>query len=372
MKQIRLFLFLFVMGLGYNSLDAQDIHFSQFYMSPLNLNPALTGVMNSQVRVIGNYRNQWASVLRSNAFATYSASYDQRIPVGRYDYFGIGGTFWGDRAGQLDFKTLQAKVSASYSKRMGGYRSKSHYLVVGVEGGVAQRSIDLTQAQWGSQHDGEGGFKPGPSGENFDNDNFIFPDLSAGLLWFTVFNERSNFYIGGAFSHLNRANQSFDSTQELPLYSKFTIHAGGEFMGKGKIGLVPGVVAFYQGPSFELNAGTSLKFLMGSGRSREAQSFQIGLWTRLANRVTPIIAPVVDPNNPVGTPGTETNEDVSLWADAVIISTRFDYNNFGIGFSYDVNVSQLRPASNGNGAFEFSIIYRIQGEEKRDVYCPNF
>jgi type IX secretion system PorP/SprF family membrane protein len=361
-------LFLFALCFGAFSVQAQDIHFSQFYMSPLNLNPALTGVMNSQVRVVGNYRNQWASVLKSNAFATYSASYDQKIPVGRYDYFGIGGTFWGDKAGQLDFKTLQAKISASYSKRMGGYRSKSHYLVVGVEGGIAQRSIDLTAAQWGSQHDGEGGFNGlQPSGENFDNDNFIFPDLSAGLLWFTVFDERSNFYIGGAFSHLNRANQSFDSTQDLPLYSKLTLHAGGEFMGGGKIGLVPGVVALFQGPSFELNAGTSLKFLLGQGRSGDNQSFQIGVWSRLANRVNRVIAPSSDPDQP-----PSVTESTSIWADAIIISTRFDYNDFGIGFSYDLNVSKLKPASNGNGAFEFSIIYKIRGEEKRDVYCPNF
>jgi len=66
------------------------------------------------------------------------------------------------------------------------------------------------------------------SGEAFDRDNFLFADLSAGLLWFTVFDENSNFYIGGAFSHLNRANQSFssDDSVDIPLYSKFTIHAG--------------------------------------------------------------------------------------------------------------------------------------------------
>lgn len=64
--------------------------FFRFYMSPLNLNPALTGVMNCNMRVVGNYRNQYASILKSNAFNTYSVSYDQKIPVGRYDYFGVG------------------------------------------------------------------------------------------------------------------------------------------------------------------------------------------------------------------------------------------------------------------------------------------
>ena len=71
MKVLKAFVIgiaLFV-GIG---LNAQDIHFSQFYMSPLNLNPALTGVMNCNTRFVGNYRNQWASVLKSNAYNTYS------------------------------------------------------------------------------------------------------------------------------------------------------------------------------------------------------------------------------------------------------------------------------------------------------------
>jgi len=306
-------------------------------------------------------------------------SYDQRVAVGRDDYFGIGGTFWGDKAGQSDFKTLQAKISGSYSKRMGGYRSKSHYLVVGAEAGVSQRSIDFLNLRWGSQHDGEGGFDAtAVSGEDFDRDNFLFADLSAGLLWFTVFDEYSNFYIGGAFSHLNRANQSFTDDQDIPLYGRFTIHAGGELMGPSRVGLVPGVVAFFQGPSFQLNAGTSLKFLMG-GRKRsknaDSQSFQLGAWVRLANRVgepQTFVIPA-DPAIPDSMDEFITEQgDVTVWVDAVILSTRFDYNDFGIGFSYDVNVSNLRPASNSNGAFEFSIIYKIRGSEKRNVYCPNF
>ena len=115
-----------------------------------------------------------------------------------------------------------------------------------------------------------------------------------------------------------------------------------------RIGLVPGVITLFQGPSFELNTGTSLKFLLG-GNKRNFQAFQIGTWMRISNHF-----------------------QESVTADAVIVSTRFDYNDFSIGFSYDVNVSSLRPASNSNGAFEFALVYKICGPEKRNVYCPNF
>lgn len=338
---------------GTGALQAQDIHFSQFYLSPLNLNPAMTGVMNCNVRLVANYRNQWASVLKSNAYNTYSVSYDQRVPVGRYDYFGIGGTFWGDRAGELSFQTLQGRLSASYSKKMGGYRGTAHYFVLGADVGVSQRSIDFLSARYGTQHNLEGGFDPTrPSFENFPRDNFLFADVSAGILWFSVFDENSNFYIGGAYSHLNQANQSFDLSNFEPLFSEFTIHAGGEFMLTDRFGLVPGVVAFSQGPSFELNGGTSMKFLLG--RRGDAQSFQIGGWVRLANRYE------------------GEDEAASLLSDAVILSTRFDYDQFSIGFSYDINISDLRAASNSNGAFEFALVYKICGPELRNVYCPNF
>ena len=332
-------------------LQAQDIHFSQFYMSPLNLNPAMTGVMNCNSRIAVNYRSQWASVLGNNAFQTYSVSYDQRIAVGRNDFFGIGGTFWGDRAGEANFATTTAKASASYSKKVGGNRKFGNYLVAGAEFGAAQRSLDFLALRWGSQHDGDGGFDPNaPSGENgLDRDQFLFADLAGGLLWFMVFDENNSLYLGGAFHHLNRANQSFSNTGEDLLYSRYTAHAGGEFMMTNRFGLVPGVIIMSQGPSFQVNAGTNVKFLLEGGRNSNTQSFQLGLWTRISNRL-----------------------DSSVLTDALILSTRFDYENFALGFSYDINTSDLKVATDGNGGFELSLQYKICGNQRRGVYCPQF
>ncbi|NND06653.1 MAG: PorP/SprF family type IX secretion system membrane protein [Saprospiraceae bacterium] len=341
-------------------LYGQDIHFSQFYMSPLNLNPALTGVMNCNQRFVANYRNQWASVLGPSAFNTYSASYDRKIAVGQYDYFGVGGTLWGDVAGDADFQTLQARLSGSYSRRMGGDRDMSHYLVFGADAGISQRSIDFLKLQFGSQHDGNGGFDPSaPSGENLARDNFVFADVSAGLLWFTVLNKNNNFYAGAAMHHINSPDVSFKQDSVVSLFTRYTFHAGGEFaLGSTGLGLVPGVVAFSQGPSFLLNLGTSLRFTLAQDQF-SSNTFQVGAWLRMVNNYLP------------GS-GDTSGSSSSMGADAVILSTRFEYQNFGIGFSYDWNVSDLRVASNGNGAFEFSLVYLICGNENRGVYCPHF
>ena len=348
-KRLAFFLsLLFILTLS--SVRGQDIHFSQFYMSPLTLNPALTGVMNCNTRIVGNYRNQWASVLGSSAYNTYSVSYDQKMPVGRYDYFGFGGNVWSDVAGSLSFQTLTFKLSASYSRRVGGDRRKSNYIVFGVEAGASQRSIDYLNAQWPSQND-NGVFNPTfPSGEADLPNNFLFGDVGLGLLWFSVLDKNSNFYIGGALNHLNQANLSFyqdvDNYNSVEAYyTKTVFHAGGEFKTGKEMSLVPGAVIFNQGPSLEINAGNSFRFnLDGYG-----QSFQLGAWMRLARHF-----------------------EKPLLVDAIILSTRFDFSNWGIGFSYDINVSSLNSASRGNGGFEFSMIYNVCGPQQRGVYCPKF
>lgn len=337
------------------SLSAQDIHFTQFYMSPLNLNPAMTGVMNCKTRMIANYRNQWAAVLAANAYNTYSVSYDQKIPVGREDYFGIGGSLWGDVAGESRFGTTQGRVSFSYSKKMAGYRKKASYLVIGADAALSNRSISAADLRWPSQITATG-WDPTQGVDELagiDKD-FLYPDLAAGLLWFSVIDDNTNWYLGAAIHHLNSPDVSFLG-QKVNLYSRYTMHAGVQFELQRKISLLPFAVFMSQGPHRTFNGGANLRFAMGPSRTSN-QSWEIGTWYRLGQRSNP-----------------EKGENaVSLHSDAIILSSRFNYENFGIGFSYDINVSSLRQASAANGAFEFSLVYNICGPENRGVYCPRF
>jgi type IX secretion system PorP/SprF family membrane protein len=350
----KLILLLIVSWISVSAIQAQDIHFSQFYSSPLNLNPALTGVMNCTDRFTLNYRNQWASVLKSNAFNTFSVSYDRKNTVGQYDYWGIGVNIWGDRAGEVEFSTISPQVALSYSKFIAGSRKEAHYLVFGAEGGVSNRSINFTNMKFGLQSkDGE--YCPTcNSGEQLNSfdPNFWFGELSAGLLWFSTFSEDASFYVGGAYSHLTRPNQSFwrdsSAVPNVPLYSKITAHIGGDFAVGENLSLVPGIVTFFQGPSFQFNGGTSFRFWLERNRWSK-QAIQFGLFTRIANHWRKTLEP-----------------------DAIILSTRLDYNEFTIGFSYDLNISSLRPASNANGAFEIALGYLLCGPERRGVYCPTF
>jgi len=47
-----------LMLVSWNS-QAQDIHFSQFQVAPMNYNPALAGQFDGDLRFIANQRTQW-------------------------------------------------------------------------------------------------------------------------------------------------------------------------------------------------------------------------------------------------------------------------------------------------------------------------
>ena len=113
-----------------------------------------------------------------------------------------------------------------------------------------------------------------------------------------------------------------------------------------------------QGPAFQVNGGNSFRFTLNDNPG-EYQAFQLGVWARISSKDN-------------GTNGTVAAENGGVLVDAAILSARFDFNDMSLGFSYDINVSPLRAASNGQGAFEFSLQYKILGNTKKSVYCPDF
>jgi len=322
-------------------------------MSPLTLNPALTGVSNHSQRLILNYRNQWAPALGANAYNTSSISYDVRKPIAERDYFGIGGTLWGDVAGESNFGTFQGKISASFSKYLSGGYKKSSYLVVGADLGYTQNRISTENLRWPQQHDGIGGWDAvAPSGEGpaisaGDIPPIHYMDVTLGLLYFSVLDEFNNFYAGVSFSHINQPNVSF-LNQNVNLYFKTTIHAGAELEMSKVYSILPGAIVLIQGPHREYNAGANLRFRMKDSAAGR-KHVQFGLWYRTGNKV-----------------------EGGLHSDAIIASARIDNGNYGLGLSYDATISKFRRAGTANGSIELSLNYYIKGKQDRRVYCPSF
>src|SRR5436190_20001483 len=100
-KKVKLFILLALcLQLG-NGLHAQDLHFSQFFNSPLTTNPANTGfIPDADYRIGANYRNQYSTVM-TVPYKTMSIFGDAQVLRDRIEngWVGLGGVILRDVAG---------------------------------------------------------------------------------------------------------------------------------------------------------------------------------------------------------------------------------------------------------------------------------
>src|SRR5438445_10920179 len=89
--------------------QAQDLHFSQFFNSPLTTNPANTGfIPDADYRIGAHYRNQWSSILAS-PYKTVSVFGDAQLFRNRLEngWLGIGGFILSDAAGSGSLRSTK-------------------------------------------------------------------------------------------------------------------------------------------------------------------------------------------------------------------------------------------------------------------------
>ncbi len=341
---------LYIILLISNLSKAQDHHFSQFYMSPLTLNPAMAGTHNHDMVLRLQTRNQWAGVLGKAAYNTYSASADSRFRINQgNDYLGVGITCLANHAGTSGFQRNNAGLSIAYGKMLAQKKSKFHYLIVGFESSYDNYRLNPDQLRFLQQFNQSDIFDPSLPAPILQQQfrNFGFMNFNAGLLWRTIMPKYYAFHIGLSVHHVNQPNVSF--AQSNKLHPRFTINFGGQYsLGDKRWAVVPNVIAIKQAKSFELNTGLSLRRVLQFENSYSPpKSFQFGAWLRFNNKL-----------------------ENKILADAIVFFTRFDYDKYTFGFSYDSNISSLRLANAFNAAYEFSIHYVIDGAFPKRLICP--
>ncbi len=248
MKKITL---LFILLYMVFAADAQDAIFTQFYASPLQINPAFTGSTVAP-RVALNYRDQWHNVPR--AYSTYSVSYDQFI-----DAFnsGIGVTIMGDQAGDGVYQRNVANVTYAYR-----LQTRSDLTMkLGVDLGIGQTNIDWGRLVFLDMIDPINGSISGAATQEVPPQAFnkSFLDFGAGFVAYT-----KSFYAGLALKHLNTPNISIldkNPTINTGLPIRYTFHAGYEMVyrqnrkNKPTAYLTPNILIAKQGPFGMVNLG---------------------------------------------------------------------------------------------------------------------
>ncbi|HCQ30100.1 MAG TPA: hypothetical protein DIU39_07430 [Flavobacteriales bacterium] len=332
MKKITIIASLSLLIFG-NSVKAQDIHFSQFYEAPVLNNPANAGVFNGDFRAILNYRSQWGSI--GNPFKTYAFSADGNFMKKKWRnaFLGYGLFAYKDVAGETQFSTTN--INGTLSATLNIDRDNSFSL--GIQGGYVARSINYGNLRWDNQFNGFYYDENLPSGEVINLGNYNFVDASAGLLWVygkeagtITSNDQFSARAGLALYHINRPKQLLDNGDLDKLYSRFSmfgeVHYG---IQNTRYAFRPKFMYYQQGKQKELNIGMFFRYMI------KEESKYTGIFK---------------------------NVSASLGAfyrtgDAFIPALLLEVANYSIGFSYDMNVSKLSNATNGNGGFEISLRY---------------
>ncbi|MEL7021673.1 MAG: PorP/SprF family type IX secretion system membrane protein [Bacteroidota bacterium] len=324
---------------SWHTLHAQDIHFSQFTYAPLNLNPALTGIFDGDMRFMGNYRNQWKNVPVD--YLNFSGAYDMNFYNKNLErsLFAGGLVFNYDRAGDSHLSTTNLGLSGSYTHQLG----EKHFATVGGQLGVHQRAFDLTNLRFDDQFNNESYDPQRPTQEMIINTSTAFMDLSAGLNWHFRTSKRTYFDIGGAAYHLNTPNKSFGNSlveEELPV--RYTLYGMGTFQLVDELDLFVNAAAQWQNPHHETTLGAGINIHLNTRPDHE-------LFVSVGG-------------------GIRLND---MESDAIIPFFGLQYRMWHFGLSYDINVSEFNVATDRRGGPEFSVNYIItKVKPLKSKICP--
>ena len=318
------------------SANAQDPHFSQFFASPLTLNPAFTGKFNGLWRLAANHRDQWPSIPK--AYVTSSASIDFPILTSRIpenDVFGVGLSGLSDASANSILKLNYGSASMSYHKALdeNGYST----IGAGFQATYSSLNLDITKLTFEDMLT-QNGFTGTTTDILTNGSNQSYFDVNAGVLYSGSSNGINNYYAGVSMYHINRPKVSFKDKNWF-LSGRITVHGGGSFPVSDVITIHSSVIHQIQNKASETTIGAAIAANLNQDQEKPT-SVYLGSWVRFNDAVVPYIG--------------------------------LEFGGLRIGASYDMNISSLKAATNTRGGSEISLIYIKQPAENKGIPCPKF
>ena len=303
-------------------VSAQDPHYSQYFSSPLSLNPAFTGYYDGTHRLATNFRNQWVGA--GEPFTTASASFDTRVmreKLGK-NLLGLGAIVTTDRTASGSYNSNYLALSAAYHQALD--EDGTHHLGIGFQGSYGTRILDYNKVSFNSQFAIRGFDLTLPNNENFVTRRANYMDFNFGLMY-NYLKDRKRFYIGTSYYHVSQPSMTFLGNDPYTLPSRFTVHSGASFL---------------VGPQGEV-------FISAQYMSQGAATNQV---VGLAYGYSP----------------HEFNDDNVIYfgafyrnKDAIYPYVGYLFNDLQIGVTYDINVTNLQISNSRNKSFELSLIYHF-------------
>lgn len=339
MRKFLLSSFLLIVAWETGKLQAQGLHFSQYYNAPMLLSPANTALMpESDFRVGANYRSQWSNI--PAPFRTISAYGDFQVfrNANGTNWLGLGAAFFSDKAGNGSLSLMNAQVSAAYHVQLGDY----NMLSIGLGLAFVQRSVDFAKLTFDTQWDGFTFDPKAANGEAYSFQKTSYADITAGINYAFFPNENVYIKLGAGLLHVNRPSESF-----YKMENKLGMRPTGNLdmlfkLNDSWIADVSGYYSYQKGAS-ETVFGTLFTYSVGP-KENLPNVFMLGVYHRLNDAIIPVFG--------------------------------FEWSKIKVMASMDITTSGVSTATRGNGAFELSLTYQglySSGSKNRNAYnCPRF
>jgi type IX secretion system PorP/SprF family membrane protein len=318
----------------------QDLHFSQFFNSPLSTNPANTGfIPDADFRIGVNYRNQWSSILTS-PYKTFSAWGDVQLLKNKLEngWLGLGGLLLSDKAGTGGLKSDKVYGSLAYHQMLG----LSSLLSAGFNLGYVSKRIDPTALKFPDQFNGKFFDATISSGVQFKNLNIDYFDLQVGMNYAYFPDENTYINAGYSLHHVNTPTETFfgDNTADGKISMRHIGFVNAILKVNPRVIINPNIYFTTQARAIELTGGINANYNLDEYSNDKQLKF--GLYYR--------------------------------YADAIIPSIGFEVKNLAFNFTYDGTVSNLSKFNNFRGGSEISIVKKgfYPSNTDRQTICPKF
>jgi type IX secretion system PorP/SprF family membrane protein len=278
--RILLFIFIFYYTYSYS----QDLHFSQFYNSPLNLNPAEISLFNGDKRFTLSYRDQWGFV--PVPWKTFSLSYDMKKYLeDDYHFLGFGGNINYDRQGDSKLTLTSINLGASYTRQI----STQNLVTGGLMLGYSSRGFDQSKLTWDKQWTGAVFNSALGSGETFNFNRVNLLESAIGANFRHQRSPRTKFDVGVAAYHFLLPTTTFYSTPKEKLPINLKLSATANFYVLPSLDVQLNALHQNQEEYQETLFGALGKMYLNKKRGKETE-IHVGLGIRTSGSLYPTIA----------------------------------------------------------------------------------
>ena len=279
-------LLLSVIVLFFSKINAQDLHYSQFYNSPQNINPALTGVFKGDYRFTGSWRDQWSFV--PVPWTTFSGALDAKLYVLKGDNHFLGGgvSINHDRQGDSPLNLTSVNINGAYHRML----TSKHIVSGGLTLGFASRGFNSQTLTWDKQWNGDAFDPTLNSGEDFDDfERVNFLETGLGFNYRFQLHSRTFIDAGVGAIHLFKPSTSFAGSSIADLPQRITYSAVGQIQLMDMLDVQLNALHQTQGEYYETIFGALGKLYISQKKGNEIQ-LHAGLGYRTAGSYFPTVA----------------------------------------------------------------------------------